>query len=269
MTLEDRFELDVRGFKSVCYTAGEGPPLLLLHGTGPGASAATTWQLIISDLAKRFRVYAPDLIGFGSSGPMAGSLDPSVLLDQALAVLDRMPEGQASVFGHSLSGYTALRLPSRSDRIKSVLTTGTLGGWFKASSATELGWSVPRTGDELREVMAILVTDQSLVSDQFIDRRMELLGDPGYRSAYERMFGGDKQHYIDACVLTDAEIDAIKCKVSMVHGRADAVVQACDTSVKLAARIPHSDLHLLSRCGHLPAIERPDVIRSLALSFFQ
>ena len=50
---------------------GSGPPVLLLHGSGPGTTAAA-WAPLIAALAPRHRVIAPDLLGFGTQPRPAG-----------------------------------------------------------------------------------------------------------------------------------------------------------------------------------------------------
>ena len=57
--------IEAFGLQTNYLEMGEGEPLLLLHGSGPGVSAYTNWRKIIPELAKHFRVIAPDLAGFG------------------------------------------------------------------------------------------------------------------------------------------------------------------------------------------------------------
>ena len=45
--------------------AADAPPVLLLHGSGPGVTAYANWRLTIPTLATKLRVVAPDLVGFG------------------------------------------------------------------------------------------------------------------------------------------------------------------------------------------------------------
>ena len=52
-------------FKKGIHEGGSGFPIMLLHGSGPGVSALGNFRLILGDLARRYRVLAFDLIGFG------------------------------------------------------------------------------------------------------------------------------------------------------------------------------------------------------------
>jgi 2-hydroxymuconate-semialdehyde hydrolase len=59
----------VAGVVTKYHDVGSGPPLLLLHGSGPGVTAWANWRGVIPDLTRQFRVIAPDLLGFGRTLP--------------------------------------------------------------------------------------------------------------------------------------------------------------------------------------------------------
>ena len=70
--VESRF-IDAGGVKTHYLEAGTGEPVVLLHGSGPGTTAAA-WTSLIAALAPRFEVVAPDLLGFGASPRPSGPL---------------------------------------------------------------------------------------------------------------------------------------------------------------------------------------------------
>jgi pimeloyl-ACP methyl ester carboxylesterase len=94
--------------------AGTGTPVLLLHGS---ASSAAMWTPLINILKSRFRVLAPDLIGYGRTDPWPDGQDFS-LQDEVdlIAPLIASADGGAHVVAHSYGGVIALRL-ARSDRV--------------------------------------------------------------------------------------------------------------------------------------------------------
>ena len=66
--------VDANGIGTNYLEAGEGTPVVLVHGSGPGVSAYANWRLTIPDLAGEHRVLAPDMAGFGfSDKPGKGS----------------------------------------------------------------------------------------------------------------------------------------------------------------------------------------------------
>ena len=60
------------GLKTNYLDAGEGQPVVLIHGSGPGVTAYANWRLTIPVLARKFRVLAPDMAGFGYTERRAG-----------------------------------------------------------------------------------------------------------------------------------------------------------------------------------------------------
>jgi pimeloyl-ACP methyl ester carboxylesterase len=57
--------------------AGEGDPVVLVHGSGPGVSAYANWRLSIPTLSRKLRVFAPDMVGFGSPNDRRASTTTS------------------------------------------------------------------------------------------------------------------------------------------------------------------------------------------------
>src|SRR5208337_574506 len=101
---------------------GEGPPLLMLHGGGPGASGLSNFVRNISALAERFRLIVPDMPGFGRSAKDIDRKDPFGDLAAAmLGLLDALGVERTHVLGNSLGGACALRMaleaPERVDRL--------------------------------------------------------------------------------------------------------------------------------------------------------
>jgi pimeloyl-ACP methyl ester carboxylesterase len=105
--------------RSSILAAGSGAPVLLLHGS---ASTSAMWGPVIDVLKPRFRVLAPDLIGYGRTDPWPNghefSLDDEVRLIAPL--LSNQPGG-AHVVAHSYGGVVALELArSHRDLVRSL-----------------------------------------------------------------------------------------------------------------------------------------------------
>lgn len=87
----------------VAAVAGEGPPLVLLHGL---AGSARWWSKNIPALAEEFCVIAMDLPGFGDSHPGSG-FDLHEAAGEVVEALDRLDIDRASVVGHSMGALVA------------------------------------------------------------------------------------------------------------------------------------------------------------------
>ncbi|MDP9275478.1 MAG: alpha/beta fold hydrolase [Chloroflexota bacterium] len=102
-------DIGVNGVRLHCVVEGQGPLVLLLHGF-PQTSRA--WRKQVPDLAKRFRVVAPDLRGFGASDKPKGiaAYRTSVVADDIVALIHAFGEERAHVVGHDWGGAVAWTL---------------------------------------------------------------------------------------------------------------------------------------------------------------
>ena len=106
------------GLDTFYLEAGEGRPVLLLHGLGAtNASMLPT----LFDLAADHRVIAPDLPGFGDSAKPIRSYDAAFFARWAFALMDELGIREADVIGNSMGGRVAIELgleaPERLGRV--------------------------------------------------------------------------------------------------------------------------------------------------------
>lgn len=101
--------------------AGDGPPLVLLHGWPQHAGM---WNAVGGRLAEEYRVLAPDLRGFGRSQAPPGDYSKHALAGDILALLDRLEIERAVLVGHDWGGWIAwllaLEHPERVERFVSL-----------------------------------------------------------------------------------------------------------------------------------------------------
>lgn len=94
-------QIEARGARFHVALAGEGPPLLLLHGW---PEFWLTWEPVMQRLADRFRLIAPDLRGFGASDKPDGPWGPPDHTADLLALLDALGIDRVGVVGHDVGG---------------------------------------------------------------------------------------------------------------------------------------------------------------------
>lgn len=266
----DRKETSFQGMRVAYWEGGGGIPLLLIHGSGPGASTLGNWRLVMDKLARDFHVIAPDLIGFGQSDRKKEPpyFDLDLWTEQAKAALGLFEEDRINVLGHSLSGYLALRLAGEDARVRAVMTTGAMGVAFPLNEHLERTWSFPPTREAIVKAGQSLVYDRSVLTEAYIQGRIDVLHRADYGDYFSNMFGGDKQQYIQAAVLPETAWARIRCPVMLVHGRDDLPIPYEQTALEIARRLPQADLVALAHCGHSPALEHPDKLAALARMFF-
>jgi 2-hydroxymuconate-semialdehyde hydrolase len=262
---------EVAGIAVRYWEGGAGMPLLLIHGSGPGASTLGYWRLMLEPLATHFHVIAADLIGFGLSGrkPAPPFFDIDLWLRQCHAMLALFGDNAVGVVGHSISATLALRMAATDKRVAKVMTTGAMGAHFLANEDTRKVWTFPETRENLRDTAHCLFYDKSTITDEYLDGRMKVLHSGGYGDYFRAMFAGEKQAFIDAAVVSPTELAAVACPVLMLHGRDDRPFPFAQTTLELARALPHADIVALAHCGHSPALEHPKKLLAVAREFFE
>lgn len=250
---------------------GSGFPLLLIHGSGPGASTFANWRLILEPLARRYRIFGMDLIGFGSSGRRAGPpyFDVDFWLRQCRAMIDQMPGEKIGVIGHSLSAALALKLAAAEPRIAKVLTTGSMGAPFQVNEGTIRCWSFPKDRAELVALAETLIYDRRHITEAYLENRITTLWKDGaYEEYFTSMFSGDYQRFVTETLLSKEELSRIKIPVSMLHGRND-IAFPHEVTMQIAESLPQADVGLLAHCSHSIALEFPEKLLSACHTLFE
>jgi pimeloyl-ACP methyl ester carboxylesterase len=129
----------VNGFAAHYMETGKGETLVLLHA---GGTSSAHWRKVAPNLQDRFRIIAPDLIGFGETGAWSGGreLTHDDQADLVRGILRSAAAGPAHVAGHSYGGAVAVRLALRyPDLVKSmVLIEPVLSPLLRQAGATAL-----------------------------------------------------------------------------------------------------------------------------------
>ncbi|WP_175781643.1 alpha/beta fold hydrolase [Burkholderia anthina] len=256
------------------HEAGSGHPVILLHGSGPGATGWSNFSGNIDALAQRFHVYAVDMPGWGQSdAATVGQLDH---VDAAIQFMDALGIERAAFVGNSMGGQTSLRLATEHpDRITHLVTMGPPVGrmptLFGAGDGPSEGLKVlihayrDPSPENMRRLVEIMVYDKArFATPALCQARSEAaLLRPEHLQNYVAGLpaGAPLPKWVKPELLP-----AIKTPTLLIHGRDDRVV-SFETSLYLLANIPDSRLVLLNRCGHWAMIEHPDEFNRLVGDF--
>jgi pimeloyl-ACP methyl ester carboxylesterase len=270
VNLEQGTYVDVGGVSTHYHDVGEGPPVVLLHGSGPGVSAWANWQHAIPALAETHRVLALDSVGFGATArPDDVRYSLRTWTDHVWGFLDALGLGQVSLIGNSLGGRISLQMAeddqSRLDRIVLMGAPGvgmTLTDGLKALRSYEPSPDAMR--DLLRTYFAV---DPTLISDELVRIRYEASAAPGAHEAYHLMFF-HPDHAGGELAITEEQVRGVTRPVLLVHGREDQIVPA-DVAWRMLHLLPDADLHVFARCGHWTQIERADDFNRVVAEFLR
>lgn len=243
-------------FETNVHDLGNGPPVLLIHGSGPGVSAWANWRLAMPALAQNRRVIAPDMVGFGFTDRPAGmAYTMDAWVQQALDVLDALDIERADIVGNSFGGALSLALAIRApERVRRLVLMGSVGVPFPITEGLDAVWGYEPSFENMRRIMDWFAHDRTLVNDELAQLRFEASNRPGFQASFAAMFPAPRQRWVDAMASPEADIRALPHETLLVHGREDRVIPLA-TSLTLSQWIPNSQLHVFGHCGHWTQIE--------------
>lgn len=259
---------DVEGIATNYHDVGSGPPVVLIHGSGPGVTAHANWRLTLPELGTRFRVLAPDVLGFGYTERPAGvTYDMEVWTRHLLGFLDALGLERVSVVGNSFGGALALSLATRApDRIDRLVLMGSVGVPFEITPGLDAVWGFQPSLEAMRDLLGIFAYDQSRLTEDLVRSRLVAATRPGVHEAFGSMFPAPRQRSVDAMTIDDAAIRSITAPTLVVHGRDDRVIPLAN-SLRLLELIGPSQLHVFGQCGHWVQIEHAATFSRLVGDF--
>lgn len=233
----------VNGIRTNYHDVGSGPPVVLIHGSGPGVSAWANWRLTLPALSEQHRMLAPDVLGFGyTDRPAGGRYDLEAWTEHLVGFLDALELERVSLVGNSFGGALALNVAATAPgRVDKLVLMGSVGVPFTLTPGLDAVWGSAQS-------------------------RLEEATRPGVQEAYSTMFPAPRQAAVDALTIDDGLIRAIRCPTLVVHGRDDQIIPVSN-SLRLHELIDDSRLHVLGQCGHWVQIEHAEAFNRLVGDF--
>ena len=266
MVVEEQ-KIEVEGLPTRYLAAGEGPPLLLLHGVGDNA---LDWQWVMPALATTYRVYAPDLPGSGGSANPRSDYSPAFFTRFVAAFLDALEVERAAVVGNSLGGLVGLRLalaePARVAAL-GLVSSGGLGRevTYALRSLALLGygelavaWGKRRPGAAQRALgrAALVFARPWRVPREWIKEQYRLARLPGFLEAQLATVRAQVGVRGQREVLVD-RLAQVQRPTMVVWGTRDRVLPYSQAK-EAVSHLREGSLELISDCGHVPHVEQPD-----------
>ena len=252
--------------------AGQGEPVLLIHGFG---GSTFSWRQTLPALANDHRVIALDLFGFGYTErpKRLEHYSREGQIELILGVLDRLGVREAHVIGHSYGGGLAMTLAAEHpERVRSlVLVDSTAPNWAisrrrNLAELSPLTWLFVR-GYALRPAMVRKALERSWyddtqVTDQVVNEYLKRLQIEGAAHAYRGLtvpLGNEgEQRQVFVQDLTQPTL--------VIWGADDALIPAEDGKLA-ASQMQDSRFVEFSDCGHSPMEEHPEAFVAVVRDF--
>ena len=262
------------------YFMAEEPdsPVVLIHGAGID-SALLSYRSVINPLSKRYRVFAPDLPGYGESDKPKIRYTTEFYTGFIAHFMDTLGLEKASLVGHSMGGAIAmgfaLLLPDRVDKLVLVSSYG-LGHEIPRRMWASLVLRIPFLNEILWKSVAYsqwlakrslltLFCDPSIITDGLIAEVQREVRMPGSGFA-SRSFQRSEMTRNGLRTGFAEDLGQLACPTLIMHGAQDKIIPLI-WAQNAHELISDSKLCILDNCGHLPQREKPEECNQAVLSF--
>ena len=262
----------VDGISTHYVVAGEGPPVLLIHGLG---ASVVTWRDNIGPLSAAHRVYAVDLPGHGDSDKPDIDYAVDTMVRFVVRFLESLNVESTAIIGNSIGGalglITALRHPELVTRLLLVDSAGLgreISAYLKLVSIPGLGALLEssRVGGT-RLMLKKVFTDETFVTQELLDELYRSRQMPGAKEAVVKVIRrtvslrGVRREFL---YLDD--LPSLSMPLMLVWGAQDLILPVSH-AYRASEAAPNALLKVFDECGHWPHMERASEFNSLALDF--
>jgi len=256
--------------------AGEGHPVILIHGSGAGATGWANFSSNIGPLAEKFHVFAVDCIGWGRSD--AATADQYDHMAMIVQFMDALGLEKAALVGNSMGGMVALGVAARyPERVSHLITMGpgafvNIPSMFGPGDGPSEGIKILLEGyrnptkETMKKLCEIMAFDQRFATDELAQMRSDAARarpDHLENGLASFMSGGPVRNQV-----TVEEAMTISAPSLLIHGRDDRVVHF-ENTLRLVATIKNSRAVLMNQCGHWAQIEHAAEFNRLVADFVE
>lgn len=260
----------VDGLATSYLEAGEGDPVVLLHGGEFGASAELGWERNLAALAARHRVIAPDLLGFGQTAKVVDFVDGRGMRIRHVARLCALLGIEDADFvGNSMGAVMLLvdatsRLPRLPVR-RMVAICG--GGEILRNEHVAALYEYDATLPAMRRIVRALFHDPSFANDEtYVQRRYESSTAPGAWEAVAAARFRRPGAVQRANSREEPAYERVRVPTMLVEGAQDKLKPA-GWADEIATQVPDGCAVVVEGAGHCPQIEQPVAVNELLLDF--
>lgn len=259
--------------------AGDGEPVVLVHGAGPGASGAHGWPEMIPALAEHFRVLAIDMLGFGYTDKPAGLMySHQDQVDHLAGFIDTLCLGRVKLVGNSWGAYVAIKYAlDHPENVQKVFTIGS--GTVGQAMGLEQPDGLPArralreydgTEEKLRAFLEGILLHPP--SDELVRSRNALANLPGAAEARRAMAAYSRRLRDDPNLrqrfMIRDRLPKVTIPMRMVWGKEDRFAPVA-MAYELQQLLPNIPIEILENAGHQCQNDAPEEVNRRVLDFFR
>lgn len=248
------------------------PPLVLIHGL---SGSWLNWKLVMPPLARRHRVIAIDLPGFGDSPPIDQPVTMSGYARLVAGLCKSLGLGPVNIAANSMGGYVAVELAAEHQSRVNSLVLSSAAGITTASINTErmirnakqlanasrmvpapLRRRLMQRAEWRKRVLIQFVEHGDLLDPLTANELAQGAGSPGYAAAVRAL--------AERNVKVQAE--RVKCPTLIVWGDQDRIIPVRHAE-RFAALIEGSAVEIFRDAGHMQMVEYPEAFAEIVSRF--
>jgi len=257
----------------------DAPPLLLLHGSGPGVTGWRNFANNLPAFAEHFRCLILEFPGFGVSDPT--DKHPMAAAMPAVGdFLDGLGLDQVDIIGNSMGGIVGARYAiEHPERVRRLVTVGGIGKNLLSPGPGEglqllMDFTDDPTRERLVQWLNSMVYDRGIVTDELIEARWEQATEPATLTSARMMYSRAAMEAMDKFQAASpeppywAQLHRIKARTLVTWGRDDRV-SPVDMMLLPMRTIPDVEVHVFPNCGHWVMIEAKAAWEAAVLAFLR
>ncbi|HEY2325421.1 MAG TPA: alpha/beta fold hydrolase [Thermoanaerobaculia bacterium] len=227
------------------YTGGDGPPVVLIHGL---ASRADDWASFLPTLASHHRVYALDLLGYGSSDrPRSADYSIALETDVVRGFLDSLHIARTDLAGVSMGGWIALKLASEHpERVRKLVLIDSAGFNFPTTLTADS--FTPHDVAEIQKLIN-LQTNRAPHIPAFVARDFLRVN-----REHAWILKAQFTSMLSRRDLMDGRVATVTMPTLLLWGTRDLLIPY-SVAIRMQHELPNAQLVPLNGCGHLAIID--------------
>ncbi|MDA8072498.1 MAG: alpha/beta hydrolase [Actinomycetota bacterium] len=259
----------VQGIRTRVVEAGEGEPLVFVHGT---AGHLEAYARNFAELSGQFRVVTYDMMGHGLTDKPDRPYTIDVLSEHLVGLLEALGTNDVYLSGESLGGWVAAWTAAHHPGVVRKLVLNTPGNitnkpavMTKVKESSLLAAREPTTAN-VRSRLEWLFLDPSFVTDELVSIRQRVYSQQGFARAMENIVALQDPEIRKAFAWDPAWCGQIRCPTLLLWTDNDPT-GGLDEADLLLEWIPGSRLEVIRGAGHWPQWEKPEEFHRAHIDF--
>lgn len=250
----------VNEYKMRYLEEGRGEGLVLVHGIG---GSGNHWLGVIGDLSRKFRVIAPDMIGFGYSDKPDIRYSISELANYLFKLVNKVGLKSFNLVGLSLGGHVSIKIASKyQDSVKKLVLVDSAGLVNKRTKKLKDYFELDTSLNGVRKRLLSSAFVKEAITDDVVRLSYKFINIEGVRRAFERALRESIKDRIED------DLRRIRCETLIIWGEKDPLIPL-KHAYKFKRLIKNSKIYVIKDCGHTPHHEKREDFLNALKSFLK